>query len=134
MSQTIKLKEVKFVEFIFEVTNMNIDVILMTCMVTLCYIFILTVACRAVAMQRPRVGRYTGPFVGIGSVNTFPLLGSRCLLDYNNGNRLFLRGVCRDIVSKGQSQLIINPCGGGVEYLRRDPASRKRRRKGTSQI
>jgi hypothetical protein len=25
-------------------------------------------------------------------------------------------------------------CGGGVEYLHRDPASRKRRRKGKSQI
>jgi hypothetical protein len=24
-----------------------------------------------------------------------------------------------------------NPCGGGVEYLHRDPASRKRRRNGT---
>jgi transposase len=28
----------------------------------------------------------------------------------------------------------INPCGGGVEYLHRDPASRRRRRKGKSQI
>jgi hypothetical protein len=27
-----------------------------------------------------------------------------------------------------------NPCGGGVEYLHRDPASRRRRRKGKSQI
>jgi hypothetical protein len=26
------------------------------------------------------------------------------------------------------------PCGGGVEYLHRDPASRRRRRKGKSQI
>jgi hypothetical protein len=26
-----------------------------------------------------------------------------------------------------------NPCGGGVEYLHRDPASRRRRRKGKSQ-
>jgi hypothetical protein len=25
---------------------------------------------------------------------------------------------------------LINPCGGGVEYLHRDPASRKRRRNG----
>jgi hypothetical protein len=24
-----------------------------------------------------------------------------------------------------------NPCGGGVEYLHREPASRKRRRNGT---
>jgi hypothetical protein len=27
-----------------------------------------------------------------------------------------------------------DPCGGGVEYLHRDPASRRRRRKGKSQI
>jgi hypothetical protein len=26
------------------------------------------------------------------------------------------------------------PCGGGVEYLHRDPASRSRRRKGKSRI
>jgi hypothetical protein len=29
--------------------------------------------------------------------------------------------------------LVSSPCGGGVEYLHRDPASRKRRRKGKSQ-
>jgi hypothetical protein len=38
-------------------------------------------------------------------------------------------GLRRDIK---QSQLI--PCGGGVEYLHRSPASRRRRRKGKSQI
>jgi hypothetical protein len=27
--------------------------------------------------------------------------------------------------------LLTNPCGGGVEYLHREPASRKRRRNGT---
>jgi hypothetical protein len=32
------------------------------------------------------------------------------------------------------SELVRTPCGGGVEYLHRDPASRKRRRKGESQI
>jgi hypothetical protein len=31
-------------------------------------------------------------------------------------------------------QLRTNLCGGGVEYLHRDPASRRRRRKGKSQI
>jgi hypothetical protein len=30
--------------------------------------------------------------------------------------------------------LLLDPCGGGVEYLHRHPASRKRRRKGKSQI
>jgi hypothetical protein len=34
----------------------------------------------------------------------------------------------------GLGQLASNPCGGGVEYLNRDPASRRRRRKGKSQI
>jgi hypothetical protein len=29
------------------------------------------------------------------------------------------------------SNYIVNPCGGGVEYLHREPASRKRRRNGT---
>jgi hypothetical protein len=29
------------------------------------------------------------------------------------------------------NNFILNPCGGGVEYLHRDPASRKRRRNGT---
>jgi hypothetical protein len=32
------------------------------------------------------------------------------------------------------SQIMIALCGGGVEYLHRDPASRRRRRKGKSQI
>jgi hypothetical protein len=31
-------------------------------------------------------------------------------------------------------QLAVLPCGGGVEYLHRDSASRRRRRKGKSQI
>jgi hypothetical protein len=55
------------------------------------------------------------------------------------GNGVFLRGPCRDFIRKGQSQLLGTflkalPCGGGVEYLHRDPASRRRRRKGKSQI
>jgi hypothetical protein len=39
------------------------------------------------------------PFMGNGSVNTFPLLGSRFLimqkLSYNNGDEVFLHGPCR---------------------------------------
>jgi hypothetical protein len=31
-------------------------------------------------------------------------------------------------------QSLQNPCGGGVEYLYRDPASRKRRRNGTKKV
>jgi hypothetical protein len=31
------------------------------------------------------------------------------------------------------SNVTANPCGGGVEYLYRDPASRKKRRNGTKE-
>jgi hypothetical protein len=45
-------------------------------------------------------------------VNTFMLIGSRFLimqqLNYNNGNRVFLCGLCQDIISKGQSQLRVS--------------------------
>jgi hypothetical protein len=51
------------------------------------------------------------PFLGNGCVNTLPLLGSRLLImqqsDYNTGNGVFLRDSCRDVISKGQSQLTV---------------------------
>jgi hypothetical protein len=44
----------------------------------------------------------------------FPLLGSRFLilqqLDYNNGNGMFLRGPCRDVISKGQGHFSMGLC------------------------
>jgi hypothetical protein len=46
-------------------------------------------------------------FLSNGSVNMFLLLGSRFLkmqqFDYNNGNKMFLHGLCQDVISKGQS-------------------------------
>jgi hypothetical protein len=36
-------------------------------------------------------------------------------LDYNDGNRVFLRGPCRDVISKGKHQLIVQICIGGCE-------------------
>jgi hypothetical protein len=39
-----------------------------------------------------------------------------------------------DYISGRTDKKEFNPCGGGVEYLHRDPASRRRRRKGKSQI
>jgi hypothetical protein len=45
-----------------------------------------------------------------------------------DGNTRF-EGVDFSIQDRGT-----NPCGGGVEYLNRDPASSRRRRKGKSQI
>jgi hypothetical protein len=44
----------------------------------------------------------------------------------------FLCDPCRDIISKTVKSEFSPPCGGGVEYLHRDPASRRRRRKGKS--
>jgi hypothetical protein len=93
------------------------------------------VAYRPVAKQRLCKQRQ---FLGRFSINTFPLLGSILLimqqLDYNSGNGVFLRGPCRDVISKGTKSVQFDPCGGRVEYLHRDPASRRRRRKGKSQI
>jgi hypothetical protein len=37
-------------------------------------------------------------------------------------------------VIKGEKFARVVPCGGGVEYLHRNPAIRRRRRKGTSRI
>jgi hypothetical protein len=37
-------------------------------------------------------------------------------LDYNNGSGVFLRGPCRDVISKGgQSQFIVEFCTGDCE-------------------
>jgi hypothetical protein len=45
-----------------------------------------------------------GLFLGNGSVNTFPLLGSRFLIiqqfDYNSGELCFLRGPCREVITE----------------------------------
>jgi hypothetical protein len=46
----------------------------------------------------------------------------------------FLCGPCRDvIITRTVGAMNSDPCGGGVEYLHRDPASRRRRRNGKSQ-
>jgi hypothetical protein len=46
----------------------------------------------------------TDPFLGNGSVNTFPLLGRRFLLmqqfGCNNENVIFLHGPCRDDIGE----------------------------------
>jgi hypothetical protein len=61
------------------------------------------------------------PFLGNGSVNTFALLGSRLLimqqLDCNNGNGVFLRGPCPDVINKGQSQLRVSSVPEAVKKL-----------------
>jgi hypothetical protein len=53
------------------------------------------------------------PFLGNGSVNRFPLLGSTFFiiqqLSYNNGNGVFLRGPCRGVILKtiGATQSVL---------------------------
>jgi hypothetical protein len=55
--------------------------------------------------------------------------------EYNN-ERCFLFGPCRDVITEKSLEVsqCNSPCGGGIEYLHRDPASRRRRRKGKSQM
>jgi hypothetical protein len=49
--------------------------------------------------------------------------------------RYFLLGPCRGYITRTSCRYKrVDPCGGGVEYLHRDSASRRRRRKGKSQI
>jgi hypothetical protein len=40
----------------------------------------------------------------------------------------------RDVITRAAGAMSSNPCGGKVEYLHRDPASRRRRRKEKSQF
>jgi hypothetical protein len=64
--------------------------------------------------------------MGNSSVNMFPLLGSTFLimqqLDYSNGNGVFLHGPSRDVISKGQSQLLVTSV---QESVKRGPESVK---------
>jgi hypothetical protein len=55
-----------------------------------------------------------------------------CKHIYNN--KCFLWGLCWRFLGDSGGHLQSHLCGSGVEYLHRDPASRKRRRKGKSQI
>jgi hypothetical protein len=49
--------------------------------------------------------------------------------------RCDIRGRLKGYVRRpGETKALRNPYGGGLEYLHRDPASRRRRRKGTSRI
>jgi hypothetical protein len=73
--------------------------------VTKCMHSINIVACRTVAMQRLRYGRCTRAISGqrLGkhvpaSADTNITIGELC----------FLRGPCRDVISKGQGQLIVS--------------------------
>jgi hypothetical protein len=64
--------------------------------------------------------------MGNSSINMFLLLGSRFLiiqlLDYNNGNGVFLHGLCKVVISTGQSQWIVN---SAREAVKRGPEGMK---------
>jgi hypothetical protein len=76
---------------------------------------------------RQRLGKHCLK-TGLATEAEIHLLGNGSLVSATKDNRpkheLF--GVVAAIRS--------SPCGGGIEYLHRDPASRRRRRKGKSQI
>jgi hypothetical protein len=58
-----------------------------------------------------------------------------CKLAFSMIERLcFLHGPCKVVIKKSSKAERRTPCGGGVEYLHRSPASRTRRRKGKSRI
>jgi hypothetical protein len=64
-------------------------------------------------------------------------MGSRTDMDVSQQRRLRVPGEwnpgspARSSSLELMSYLCSYPCGGGVEYLHRDPANRKRRRNGT---
>jgi hypothetical protein len=55
-----------------------------------------------------------------------------CKHIYNNS--CFLWGPCQRFIGESEAHLQLDLCGGGVEYLHHDPASRRKRRKAKSQI
>jgi hypothetical protein len=74
--------------------------------------------------NRFSISKYTQPLLNNASqTNMFPWKRQ----EYNN-QQYFLLGLCQ--LERHAS----DPCGGGFEYLHRDSSSRRRRRKGKSQI
>jgi hypothetical protein len=61
---------------------------------------------------------------------------TQCILEEQNGtlgDSVLYAGRLADVKGTGFVNSSSDPCGGGVEYLHRDPASRRRRLKGKSQ-
>jgi hypothetical protein len=90
-------------------------------------------------------------FLGNGSVNILaetntqvtieePVCKQRIGKSNNRGcwKLCYVFGPCRVVITKSlvekSRRAVSSPCGGGIEYLHRDPASRRRRRKGKSQM
>jgi hypothetical protein len=53
---------------------------------------------------------------------------------YNGNGSVFYVARADDLQRRQFEQSSSSPCGGGVEYLHRNPASRRRRRKGKPRI
>jgi hypothetical protein len=70
-------------------------------------------------VSKQRLGKYVP-----AENNTSTTIAERC----------FLLSPPRSYIARTPGRLSAHPCGGGVEYLHRDPESRRRRRDGKSQI
>jgi hypothetical protein len=77
--------------------------------------------------------RDTDSWHGIGVVYAIRAIDKCCIIEECR-ERCFLCGPCRGYITRSSCDYEKYPCGGGVEYLHRDPASRRRRRKGKSHI
>jgi hypothetical protein len=78
-------------------------------------------------------------FLGNGSIKTFPRQRIRIQWSSYCWNTMKdtvfpIRFVPRCYKQNSLKQRVESPCGGGIEYLHRDPASRRRRQKGESQM
>jgi hypothetical protein len=100
-----------------------------------------SIASQRYAKTRSCINKRRGnPLLGSGSVSTFPWKQKKT--QKNKRSRkgkawLFIFGSPRsykELVQFIRWRGRTFPCGGGIEYLHRDPASRRRRRKGKSQI
>jgi hypothetical protein len=81
--------------------------------------------------------RRTGVFCGVGAaVDAMQRAINISLQSYRLFSVWSVRKLCNYSYKYNRSNMpsCDSPCGGGVEYLHRDPASRRRRRKGKSQI
>jgi hypothetical protein len=89
-----------------------------------------------VAFIRCRGNVFTEPLPSNGRADEHRYPGKVGYQQMKYWGRCFLFGPIRSYIkrrTRGHMAIPI-PCGGGVEYLHRDPASRRRRRKGKSRI
>jgi hypothetical protein len=104
-----------------------------------------TSASEHVAGQRPQNGKRVQPLLWNKRINKHSFLGNGWVKTFPRQRILMQRSSCCWTITmetvfsiwsvpRCYKQDSLKPCGGGFEYLHRDPASRRRRRKGKSQI